>query len=191
MLSFPQWMYPSARCGERPATIPSDTLNYTRPPPETFRNQTNKTTTDRSKGAGDSLLLGQENRRPALDRNGTRGAASMPNPPTRLEHGGLSWMTAFHLPSMLTFQIRTRLFWVLLGPPSRLQHRRATTGSAARLTRGPRTRTDKIGPIVSPFGAEPLTWTTPLQMTATETGMAGPLSAAAAIRTRTAKAGAP
>jgi hypothetical protein len=68
------------------------------PPPETFRNQTNKTTTDRSKGAGDSLLLGQENRRPALDRNGTRGVASMPKPPTRLEYGGPPWMTTFYVP---------------------------------------------------------------------------------------------
>ncbi|KAK3944899.1 hypothetical protein QBC46DRAFT_244268, partial [Diplogelasinospora grovesii] len=40
------------------------------PPPETFRNQT-KTTNDRVKG-GESLLLNQENRRPALDRNGSR-----------------------------------------------------------------------------------------------------------------------
>jgi hypothetical protein len=98
MLSFQPWMYPSACCGGRPVTIPSDNLDYTRPPPETFRNQTNKTTTDRSKGAGDSLLLGQENRRPALDRNGTRGVASMPKPPTRLEYGGPPWMTTFYVP---------------------------------------------------------------------------------------------
>lgn len=44
------------------------------PPPETFRNQTNKLSVDRTTiSSGDGLVLGQENRRPVLDRNGTRG----------------------------------------------------------------------------------------------------------------------
>ncbi|KAK4450064.1 hypothetical protein QBC34DRAFT_81132 [Podospora aff. communis PSN243] len=64
----------SPLCVKPPGLPPAE--EWMGPPPETFRNQTNKTTTDRSKGAGDSLLLGQENRRPALDRNGTRGAAN-------------------------------------------------------------------------------------------------------------------
>lgn len=55
-----------------------------RSPPETYRNQSNKTTNDRVKSGttGDSLLLNQENRRPPLDRNGTRGTASRPLSPS-------------------------------------------------------------------------------------------------------------
>ncbi|KAK4214829.1 hypothetical protein QBC37DRAFT_252698, partial [Rhypophila decipiens] len=44
------------------------------PPPETFRNQA-KPTNDRIKGP-ESALLNQENRRPPLDRNGTRNSAN-------------------------------------------------------------------------------------------------------------------
>ncbi|KAK1831386.1 hypothetical protein QBC39DRAFT_258966 [Podospora conica] len=45
-------------------------------PPETFRQQP-KLTTERVRGGiGDGVLLNQENRRPALDRNGTRSSAN-------------------------------------------------------------------------------------------------------------------
>jgi len=85
-----------------------------RPPPETFRNQP-KTTTDRVKSVGsDSILLNQENRRPALDRNGTRGAASMPdlpNPP------GIRWNPKDDfrcMPIVLTLSDPDE---IILGPP--------------------------------------------------------------------------
>ncbi|KAK0643629.1 hypothetical protein B0T16DRAFT_392124 [Cercophora newfieldiana] len=65
----------SPLCVKPPNLPPAE--EWMGPPPEAFRNQTNKATTDRAKGAGgDSLLLNQESRRPALDRNGTRGAAN-------------------------------------------------------------------------------------------------------------------
>ncbi|KAK1759388.1 hypothetical protein QBC47DRAFT_371793 [Echria macrotheca] len=65
----------SPLCVKPPGLPPAE--EWMGPPPETFRNQT-KTTNDRVKTGlpGDGLLLGQENRRPPLDRIGTRGAAN-------------------------------------------------------------------------------------------------------------------
>ena len=55
----------------------TDILRHHSPPPDTFRNQTKTGNNDRTKGpGGEGLVLNQENRRPVMDRNGTRGSAS-------------------------------------------------------------------------------------------------------------------
>ncbi|KAK4671138.1 hypothetical protein QC764_602990 [Podospora pseudoanserina] len=58
----------SPLCVKPPGLPPAE--EWMGPPPETFRNQPGKVN-DARKG-GDSLLLGQENRRPTLDRNASR-----------------------------------------------------------------------------------------------------------------------
>ncbi|KAK3390953.1 hypothetical protein B0H63DRAFT_127893 [Podospora didyma] len=58
----------SPLCVKPPGLPPAE--EWMGPPPETFRTQAKTATTDRLKGGADGLLLNQENRRPALDRNG-------------------------------------------------------------------------------------------------------------------------
>ncbi|GAB1318975.1 hypothetical protein MFIFM68171_09185 [Madurella fahalii] len=62
----------SPLCVKPPGLPPAE--EWMGSPPETFRNQP-KTPNDRLKG-GDGLLLNQDNRRPTLDRNGSRNAAN-------------------------------------------------------------------------------------------------------------------
>ncbi|KAK1782540.1 hypothetical protein QBC45DRAFT_224642 [Copromyces sp. CBS 386.78] len=66
---FLLYLRASPLCVKPPGLPPAE--EWMGPPPETGRNSQAKTTNDRIKG-GDSFLLNQENRRPALDRNGSR-----------------------------------------------------------------------------------------------------------------------
>ncbi|KAK3353097.1 hypothetical protein B0T25DRAFT_543642 [Lasiosphaeria hispida] len=63
----------SPLCIKPPALPPAD--EWMGPPPEAFRNQP-KPTSDRKSATAEGLLLNQENRRPPLDRNGSRSAAN-------------------------------------------------------------------------------------------------------------------